>query len=356
MAPGRRSCLRSAVAVTLLALAAGISAYPASATPILAQKQAELAAVQRQVHRIDNRVERMDERYNAAVLRRKLLDRRIAATTRALRAQLALLRERQGTLSRLLVATYKNDWHSDTVMLVLGSSDLGDFLSSYEVRDRVDAAVADMVVEIDVARQQIQEHRSQLKADRREAERSRQRIAKTRMRIRSILKQRRSLEAQLGEQVLVALAADRIGQAELALQVRRWITTDLRARIHDHRDTRPDKVALAGLEQIGVPYRWGGMSPQTGFDCSGLVSWLWAKGGVSLPHFAAAQYNDGWHVDSSQLEIGDLLFFHELGHVGIYVGHGYVLHAPHQGDFVRIEPLSNPWFQATYVGATRVLG
>ena len=119
---------------------------------------------------------------------------------------------------------------------------------------------------------------------------------------------------------MIAAAADRIGQAELALQVRRWITVDLRARRSVHQDVRPDRVVLQGLEQIGVPYRWGGMSPETGFDCSGLVSWLWAQQGVSLPHFAAAQYALGWHVDASQLEIGDLVFFHKLGHVGIYVG------------------------------------
>jgi peptidoglycan DL-endopeptidase CwlO len=259
-------------------------------------------------------------------------------------------------LARLLVASYKNDWHSDTVMLVLGSSDLGDFMSSYDIRARVDAAVATTVAEIDAAREQISQHRRQLVVDRRAAERSRLRIAQARATIKSMLKQRHRLESQLGDEVAIALAADRIGQAELALQVRRWVTADRRARRNGHEDVRPDRVALQGLEQIGVPYRWGGMSPTTGFDCSGLVSWLWAQQGVSMPHLAAAQYGIGWHVDASQLEIGDLVFFHRLGHVGIYVGHGYVLHAPHPGDFVRIEPLANSWFQATYVGASRVIG
>jgi cell wall-associated NlpC family hydrolase len=225
-------------------------------------------------------------------------------------------------LARLLVASYKNDWHSDAVMLVLGSSDLGDFMSSFDVRARVDAAVATTVAEIDAAREQISEHRRQLVADRRAAERSRLRIAEATATIKSMLKQRHRLERQLGEEVVIALAADRIGQAELALQVRRWITADLRARRSDREDIRPDRVALQGLEQIGVPYRWGGTSPETGFDCSGLVSWLWAQQGVPMPHLAAAQYALGWHVEPSQLGIGDLVFFHKLGHVGIYVGHG----------------------------------
>jgi cell wall-associated NlpC family hydrolase len=331
-----------------------VSSAPAS--PLLDQKRAQLDRVHAQIHRLDLRVEQLDERYNAAVIRAKLLDRRIAATTRALHTQQALLRERQATLARLLVSSYKGDWHSDTVMLVLGSNDLGEFMSSYEIRARINAAVAGMVEEIDAARQRISEHRQQLTSDRRAVERNRLRIAKARATITSMLKERHRLEHRLGEEVVIAAAADRIGQAELALQVRRWITVDLRARRSVHQDIRPDRVVLQGLEQIGVPYRWGGMSPETGFDCSGLVSWLWAQQGVSLPHFAAAQYAIGWHVDASQLEIGDLVFFHKLGHVGIYVGHGYVLHAPHPGDVVRIEPLSNPWFQATYVGASRVVG
>jgi cell wall-associated NlpC family hydrolase len=356
MAPGRRRYLISAAAVTLLGMACAISAPPAPASPLLDQKRAQLERVHARVHLLDLRVEQLDERYNAAVLRAMLLDRRIAATTRAMHAQQALLLERQATLARLLVATYKGDWHSDTVMLVLGSSDVGEFMSSYEIRTRLNAAVAGMVAEIDAARERIAEHRGQLTADRRAVERSRRRIAHARVTITSMLKQRHRLERRLGEDVVIASAADRIGQAALALQARRWITADQRARRSAHQDIRPDQVALLGLEQIGVPYRWGGMSPVTGFDCSGLVSWLWAQQGVPMPHLAAAQYALGRHVDSSQLEIGDLVFFDRLGHVGIYVGHGYVLHAPHPGDVVRIEPFSNPWFQATYVGASRVFG
>src|SRR5438128_1828724 len=275
MAPGRRRCLISAAAVTLLGMACAMSAAAAPASPVLDQKRAQLASVHLRVHSLDLRVERLDERYNAAVLRARLLDRRIAATTRALHAQQALLRERQATLARLLVATYKGDWHSDTVMLILGSSDVGEFMSSYEIRTRLTAAVAGMVAEIDAGRQRISGHHRQLTADRRAVERSRVRIAKARATITSMLKQRHRLERRLGEQVVIAAAADRIGQAELALQARRWISADQRARRSALEDVRPDRVALQGLEQIGVPYRWGGISPETGFDCSGLVSWLW---------------------------------------------------------------------------------
>jgi cell wall-associated NlpC family hydrolase len=113
-----------------------------------------------------------------------------------------------------------------------------------------------------------------------------------------------------------------------------------------------DHVALDALQQIGVPYVWGGATPK-GFDCSGLVMWLYAHYGVELPHFAASQFHLGPPITKAQLRPGDLVFFHDLGHVGMYIGNGWVVHAPHTGDWVRMERFSLGWFQATYVGATQ---
>jgi peptidoglycan hydrolase-like protein with peptidoglycan-binding domain len=104
---------------------------------------------------------------------------------------------------------------------------------------------------------------------------------------------------------------------------------------------------------LGVPYLWGGASP-SGFDCSGLVMYVYAQLGVHLPHFAAAQFRDGRHVRMDQLRRGDLVFFDDLNHVGIYIGGGRFIHAPHTGDHVRISSLSSGWYAENYDGATRV--
>jgi cell wall-associated NlpC family hydrolase len=110
-------------------------------------------------------------------------------------------------------------------------------------------------------------------------------------------------------------------------------------------------VALARAE-LGVPYVWGGESP-SGFDCSGLVQYVYGRLGVSLPRVAADQYRAGRHVSRSRLRAGDLVFFDHLGHVGIYMGGGRFIHAPHTGTVVQISSLSG-WYAETYVGATRV--
>jgi peptidoglycan DL-endopeptidase CwlO len=81
--------------------------------------------------------------------------------------------------------------------------------------------------------------------------------------------------------------------------------------------------------------------------------YVYSQVGVSLPHNAAMQYNYGTPVSSSDLQPGDLVFFDGLGHVGIYIGGGQFIHAPHTGDVVKISSLSG-WYSSTYVGARRL--
>lgn len=117
-----------------------------------------------------------------------------------------------------------------------------------------------------------------------------------------------------------------------------------------------DAVVKIAQSQIGVPYQWGAESPGKAFDCSALVQWTYKQAGVSLPRVAQAQYNATAKIaKGAPLQPGDLMFFgsgpHGIEHVGIYIGNGQMIDAPHTGADVRID--NNPMGWANYVGATR---
>lgn len=104
------------------------------------------------------------------------------------------------------------------------------------------------------------------------------------------------------------------------------------------RAERGNEVARYARKFVGVRYRWGGMSPRSGFDCSGLVTFVYRHFGIPLPHYTVAQLAEGRHIRRRGVWPGDLLFF-GLGHVGLYIGQGRFIHAPHAGARVRIERL-----------------
>ena len=115
------------------------------------------------------------------------------------------------------------------------------------------------------------------------------------------------------------------------------------------------RAAVIALKAVGVPYRWGGVSPAGGFDCSGLVYWAYARLGVDLPHSSYALYDQGRRVARSRVKAGDLLFFSGLGHVGIYVGGGRMVHAPHSGSRVQVVSLHRSSYGGRLVGVRRVV-
>jgi cell wall-associated NlpC family hydrolase len=125
-----------------------------------------------------------------------------------------------------------------------------------------------------------------------------------------------------------------------------------------HAGTPAGAAAVTIAEQyVGVPYRWGGNTPSTGFDCSGLTQYVYAQLGVWLPHYAASQFLAYPRVDPTQLEPGDLVFFEPKpdgpGHVAIYVGGDEIVEAPHTGADVRLGSLSGAAASLGFLGAVR---
>jgi cell wall-associated NlpC family hydrolase len=114
-----------------------------------------------------------------------------------------------------------------------------------------------------------------------------------------------------------------------------------------------ERAATLALRMVGTPYRYGGESPG-GFDCSGLIRWAYGRVGVDVPHNSHALYSVGRVVPRSQLATGDVLFFSGLGHVGLYLGGGLMVHAPYSGKHVELVRLDETNYGRRLIGARRV--
>jgi cell wall-associated NlpC family hydrolase len=119
------------------------------------------------------------------------------------------------------------------------------------------------------------------------------------------------------------------------------------------RSSRGERVASIAKRYLGIPYRWGGESPKTGFDCSGFVQYVFSRVGVSLPRVVSAQWTVGRRVSRSALRPGDIVFFNGLGHDGIYIGGNRFVHSPSSGDVVKISTITG-YYADRWVGARRV--
>ena len=126
-----------------------------------------------------------------------------------------------------------------------------------------------------------------------------------------------------------------------------------------HTPAAPATIAARAVRDAlalrGAPYVYGGSTP-AGFDCSGFTSYVYGNLGVPLAHSSYDQWTSGPRVPRADLRPGDLVFFAGLGHVGIYIGGGRFVHAPHTGTVVSVDRLSGSWYGAEYDGAVRPHG
>ena len=123
-------------------------------------------------------------------------------------------------------------------------------------------------------------------------------------------------------------------------------------------DGTPASVAGAARTQLGAPYKYGGISPDQGFDCSGLVCWTYAQCGITMPRTSREQMSRGRPVSRAQLRPGDLVGFRisrRRTHTGIYIGDGKFIHSPNTGEKVREESLSTPYWKSRLTAMRRIV-
>ncbi|HEY7003785.1 MAG TPA: NlpC/P60 family protein [Gaiellaceae bacterium] len=234
--------------------------------------------------------------------------------------------------------------------MLLGSASLDDLLDRVDTVNRLSDQDTRIVNEVRTFRAEVKQREVELTQARVEQTRVVAEQAAKRDAIKSQLAERQRLLNSIKAEIARIQAAEKQRQQQLASQAETRISTEAGGNPVGHYG---GGVVGIAMHYLGVPYVWGGASP-SGFDCSGFTMYVYAQVGVSLPHNAAMQYSYGSPVSKESLAPGDLVFFNGLGHVGLYIGGGQFIHAPHTGDVVKISSLSESWYAATYVGARRL--
>ncbi len=334
----RAQVAAAALAALTLAVAA---ASPAAAAPgdTLSGLRAEAAQARREVARLDQRATAATERYNLARAALDEVNVRLQAARRDLARRQSELDTAQALLGERLALMYKDGGYSllDVLFAVDHFDEVETQIGYFRSITEADEAEAERIAAIEA---QVTGLTEQVEEERAAALEQEMSLRERQADIEDELAARQALIADLDARVKKLLAEMTRLDAAASRRLAREAGVDL-ATIAG----TPAQIAVVGetMKYLGIPYVWGGASPSQGFDCSGLVMYVYGKFGVSFPHGATLQARMGRPVPLSRMQPADLVFFGDVtfySHVGIYIGNGLFIEAPHTGDVVKVSRLA----------------
>jgi len=322
-----RAYLTRPFTILLVLAAAAVVAVVGPPAPSHAAPQLSISQVQARIDALNTQAERITEAYNSARDRLATLRREQTVAQHSLATNQRRLTKLQARISATADATYRTGGFGEYVLgaatdpqSFLDQAVLLDALSRTQAQQFAGAAAAGHAVAVSKA---TYDAKAKLVGE------SLHRIAGQKSHIESLLAQARHMLASLRAADRARLAAQQAASA--ARQ------TALRSSYSGPASGQAGVAVRFAYDQLGKPYSYGAAGPSS-YDCSGLTMAAWGAAGVALPHNAAAQQSMTHAVSSADAQPGDLVFFGSPAyHVGIYIGGGRMIAAPHTGDVVKIE-------------------
>jgi peptidoglycan DL-endopeptidase CwlO len=350
-----------------------VVATGASANPPIEEKQAQAQAILDEVQTLDMDLAKTIEAWNFANIELQRLDADLETNARHLKVAKRSLVVAQQRITKRVRDLYINGAGDSTLEVLLGSKSLEEVVTRLYAIEKVSEQDTTILRSVKRFRHEVESRREQLQDARADqahivADRAAQKSS-----IEARLAEREELLASVKDEIAQLQAEERARQARLAAEARARLQAQQAAAFQAVNDadqsfnpalipvaappdgSKASQVIAIAMQYLGIPYVWGGASPSQGFDCSGLTTYVFAQIGISLPHHAASQYSYGVPVAREDLQPADLVFFDGLGHMGMYIGAGQFIHAPHTGDVVKISSIYEDWYSATWVGARRIL-
>jgi peptidoglycan DL-endopeptidase CwlO len=322
--PSRLTVAVGALVAICASVVGPVASTSAAPTPSITQVEAQVNALEEQAARVA-------ESFDAARIQLATTQRNEKIAAHELAASQAVLSKVRQRIASQADLAYRMGGFDDQFLSLISSDNPQLFLDQTATLDQLARFQAEQLVAAVVARRNVEAAKASYDAQASAASHTLGQIAAQRAHINNLLAQAQRLLSQLkaSDRARLNAAAQRDAASQMAL----------RGSYNGPASGRAGAAVRFAYAQLGKPYSYGAAGPGA-YDCSGLTMASWAAGGVSLPHNAAAQQSSTRSVSGGDLQPGDLIFFgYPAYHVGIYIGGGQMIDAPHTGDVVRIQSI-----------------
>jgi cell wall-associated NlpC family hydrolase len=329
--PGGRVGLRALTTLCVVVSASTALALPA--TRAEAKPKQTLKEAEAKLKKLNSQVDHQDDVYNKAKSERQAAEKKLSVLNKSVAADKKTYDQLRARVAQLAAAAYKNGGDASDIPSLVSAKDPQTVLDQISIFTQVTQNRSAEVTQFLNAAQLLQRQQAQ----------ARQAADDLASKAKSEKSQRDSLRKSVAKQQGLV---DKLGGGSSSSNgpIGGTYTGKASGNVR--------KVLEWAYSKLGTPYEYGGTGPR--YDCSGFVMVAWKQGGVSLPRVVPDQMAATHRVAKADLQEGDLVFFDNNNHVGIFVGGGKFIHSPSTGDVVKISSLSDSWYASKYYGAGRV--
>jgi cell wall-associated NlpC family hydrolase len=294
------------------------------------------AQAQKALDKLNEKMDQKVEQFNQNREKLKVAKKKFDAATKASKQEQASFEEQRSKIAQMAATAYKNGDSADVTGFV-GSKDPQSILDQAAVFSHLSQERSSQLTQFLATAQRLRREQSQAKSAYDEVKSKQDELKKQKLELDKQVKKQKAIVRRLSPNTPSGSGGPGGGTGGT----------------YNGPASGPARAALDfAYAQLGKPYSYGAEGPGS-YDCSGLTMKSWAAAGVGITRTTNSQYAATKRVAKSNLQPGDLVFFSSLGHVGLYVGGGKMIHAPHTGDVVRIADITSGYYLSNYYGAGR---